>query len=484
MKGRAILKYGDDWFSFSFKDELSKRYKIDKLLNDIEKGEIIFSIQIEIFLKDIEEYNSSIDSPKLVDIESFSKQFIQKAKPLTLQKRWSLFKLMKEMDILLNEYQIDAENIDDYLKYIAVFIQDILNKTKAEELDRFFKIEIPINDLIYKRQRLGIAINSTILNSKIQKLEKELYSLKNTLQLTHNVYSPENKIVQLNFLEENNINVVGSLERTFKNHQDHSDACGLFYQQLRTKKDLDCLLYLKAAKGSQTRTFPSYIGFGTITSRITLREPALQNLRRRTREIISADPGYKLLYIDFSQFEAGILAHLSKDKLLINLYDSDIYKDISEFVNGTDEKRGKAKTLFYRNIYGDKSLEKKEKAYFLQFIDVQKYTRDIIAEAKKKGKIGTDMGNNRIITEDYHIALSHKIQATASLIFKTALIEVDKTIKNVDFILPMHDAALYQCKSIDFEDLKVKISEIFINVFKEYCPSITPKVKEGGFYIS
>lgn len=483
MIGRVILKYGDDWFSFSFEEELSKRYKIDKLLDNIKKGEIIFSIQIGILLKDIEEYNSSIDSPKLVDIESFSKQFIQKAKPLTLQRRWSLFKLMKEMDILLNEYQIDSENIDDYLKYIAVFIQKTLNKVKEEELDRFLKIEIPINNLIYKRQRLGIAINSTILNSKIQVLEKELYSLKNTLQLTHQVYSPENKIVQLNFLEKNNIDVKGSLERTFKNHQDHSDICGLFYQQLRTKKDLDCLLYLKSTKGSQTRTFPSFIGFGTITSRITLREPALQNLRRRTREIISADPGYKLLYIDFSQFEAGILAHLSKDKLLIDLYDLDIYKDISKFVNGTDEKRGRAKTLFYRNMYGDKKLSKKEKAYFSQFKDVQKYTRDIIAEAKGKGKIGTDLGNNRIITEDFHIALSHKIQATASLIFKAALIEVEKTIKNVDFILPMHDAALYQCKPIDFENLKIKISEIFKNEFKKHCPSINPEVKEGNFYI-
>lgn len=483
MIGRVILKYGDDWLSFSFEDELFKRYKINKLLENIKKEEIIFSLQIDIFLKDIKEYNFLIDLPKLVDIESFSKQFIQKAKPLILQKRWSLFKLMKEMDILLDEYQIDAENIDGYLKYIAIFIQDILNKTKAEELERFLEIEIPINNLIYKRQRLGIAINSTIINSKIQILEKELYSLKNTLQLTHQVYSPENKIVQLNFLEKNNIEVKGSLERTFKNHQDQSDICSLFYQQLRVKKDLDCLLYLKSAKGSQKRTFPSYIGFGTITSRITLREPALQNLRRRTREIISADPGYKLLYIDFSQFEAGILAHLSKDKLLTDLYDSDIYKDISSFLNGTDKKRGKAKTLFYRNMYGDKSLSKKEKAYFSKFKGVQKYTNDIIAEVKKKGKIGTDLGNNRIIIEDFHIALSHKVQSTASLIFKTALIEVENTIKNVDFILPMHDAALYQCKPIDFEDLKIKISEIFKNEFKKYCPTINPEVKEGDFYI-
>lgn len=483
MIGRVILKYGENWFSLSFEGDLSKSCQIGELLEDIGKEEIIFSIQIGIFIRDIEEYSSLRYLPKIVDIESFSKQFIQKSKPLSLQSQWSLFKLMKEMGVLSNEYQIDPENIDEYLKYITTFIKDILNKTKEEEWTRFSEIEIPINNLIYKRQRLGIPVNSNILDLKIHDLEKELYSIKNTLQLTYEVYSPENKLVQLKFLEENKINVVGSIERTFKNNQDYSEACGLFYQQLRTKKDLDCLLYLKSTKGSQTRTFPSFIGFGTITSRITLREPALQNLRRRTREIISVDPDYKLLYIDFSQFEAGILADLSKDKLLINLYDSDIYKDISKFVYGSDEKRGESKTLFYRYMYGDKTLFKKEKSYFLQFKEVQKYIKNIIEEAKKNGKISTELGNNRIISEDYHIALSHKIQSTASLIFKSALIEVHKSIENVDFILPMHDAALYQCKSIDYDDLVVRISKIFKNEFKRYCPSITPKVKVGDFYV-
>ena len=87
-----------------------------------------------------------------------------------------------------------------------------------------------------------------------------------------------------------------------------------------------------------------------------MRQPALQNLRKENRDVILPDINMRLLYVDYSQFEAGILASMSKDELLINLYNQDIYNDLAQFVFGDKSKRGDAKVIFYRYMYGDQSM--------------------------------------------------------------------------------------------------------------------------------
>ena len=43
----------------------------------------------------------------------------------------------------------------------------------------------------------------------------------------------------------------------------------------------------------------------------------LQNLKKENRNIIIPSTGKELFYIDYSQFEASILAHCSADKVLL-----------------------------------------------------------------------------------------------------------------------------------------------------------------------
>ena len=102
--------------------------------------------------------------------------------------------------------------------------------------------------------------------------------------------------------------------------------------------------------GGPARCYPVFFGFGTITSRVTVREPSLQNLRKTNRSVISADPKKKLLYVDYSQFEAGILASLSEDPLLISLYNTDIYEDLAHNVLGDASKRADTK-VFILSVY-------------------------------------------------------------------------------------------------------------------------------------
>ena len=482
MKKLIVFYIFENWYCYNIDSKKESILSMQKILQGINKNDRIFSSQVDTFIKEYDNIDKNKDLPDIIDIESYSKQFLQKSKPLENQEKWNLFKLLKEKFIIPSEFRITEENIFDYLGKIAEYLQVISEETSAYEEDRFNDIEIDINRIIYERQRKGINVDVEIAKQKIQLLEEEVYQIKNRLQLEFRIFSPEKIAIQSDWLNSNKISINGSLERTFKNYSDENIVCGLFYELIRIQKDLDCYLDILAYRGGKTKTFPCYFGFGTITSRITLREPGLQNIRKENRSVIQPEPGYEFIYIDYSQFEAGILASLSDDEKLINLYNDDIYSDIALKIYKDKEKREKAKILFYRYMYGDTFKNTIEKRYFSKFVKLQSYKKKIEKEAEKNKLIGTEFGNYRIIDENFTISLSHKIQGTASLIFKKALIRAYQEIPEAEFVLPMHDAALYQISlKHDLEEVTEKLKKIFKDVFKVHCPKINPIVNERSF---
>ncbi|MBF0578130.1 DNA polymerase, partial [Dysgonomonas sp. GY617] len=189
------------------------------------------------------------------------------------------------------------------------------------------------------------------------------------------------------------------------------------------------------------------------------------------------DPEFLTLYIDYTQFEAGILASLSEEDSLIRLYDSDIYLDFAKCILKNDNRQ-EAKIYFYRYMYGDTTLNPTILKYFNKYTKLKKFHELIETELIENKKIGTCDGNFRLILEEdnYHWALSHKIQATASLIFKQALIKVEKEVPEADFLIPMHDGAVYQVDLARYNLSKIKIEKIFTDSFKKICPNIIPRV--------
>ena len=480
----VLYKANDSWHFIQFATKEYKSGDIQEVCKYIKKDDLVYLLQVSDFIREYDNQFPQRKLPTIVEIESFSRQFWQKSKPLETQEKWNLFKFLKENDYLSNEFRIQ-DSIEEYLIFVVDFIEDALNKRKSEELSRFENIEIPINSLIYHRQRIGISIDETIYCNLIQKTEEELYDLKNQLQLRFKIYNPDDVFIQLKILKEEGLEIKGSLWTLFKSRQYSSEICKLLYQMLRAEGDLKALLYLTAQKGGKTRTFPSYHGFGSISSRITLREPALQNLRKKTRKIIKPDEAFEFIYVDYSQFEAGILASLSNDEKLMKLYDADIYEDINLKVWEGKKDRNEAKILFYKYMYGMDMKLSKESNYFKTFTNLNHFKKLIEDEIITTGKVGSSNGNYRILSsEDQSIALSHRIQSEASLIFKESLLKVNKLISEAEFILPMHDAALYQVNTLIFNKKKVeeKIKKVFKDVFAIKCPGISHCVKIKNFY--
>lgn len=485
MKKVVIYKAKDAWHYFQFTTKEYKSGSIQEICSHIKKDELVFLLQVSDFVREFDKEFPHKELPSIVDIESFFKQFSQKSKPLETQNKWNLFKFLKENEYLPKEFRIQ-DSIETYLSFIVDCVEDQFHNKCSEEVLRFEKIEIPINALIYKRQRKGINIDQSIYPELIENTEEELYIIKNQLQLEHEVYAPDDTSTQIKILENEGMEIKGSLLTLFKSRRNNSEVCKLLYQMIRAENDLKALIYLTSNKGGKSRTYPNYHGFGSISSRITLREPALQNIRKKTRKVIKPDDDYEFIYVDYSQFEAGILASLSQDDILMKLYDNDIYEDVNLKVWNGQKDRDEAKILFYKYMYGMELKLTNESKYFKSFIDLTKFKKLVEEGIESYAKVGSSNGNFRILAiEDKAIALSHRIQSEASLIFKEALLKVSKNISEVDFILPMHDAALYQVntKLHDKTKIEEKIKKIFQEIFASKCPGINHLVKIKDFYV-
>ncbi len=414
--------------------------------------------------------------PEIVDMESFEKQMAQEGKDLRQAEKWKMGETLKRHNIPDPDFKLSQQTAKQFLGYMCILYEWMLTE-RPEEKKRFENIETEVNRLIYRRQASGVPVNMTIAADLSADLERKIYQAKNELQLKYRIFDPGNEQWQHKYLKEKGYSLVKSLLFTFKSKRNEDKICSLLYDMIRNQKDFDSLLFMQSHWGGKERAYPKYLGFGTITSRIILREPSFQNLRKTNRKVVVADRFHKLLYIDYSQFEAGILASLSDDNKLIDLYNKDIYEDLANFVYADHQKRSDAKVIFYRYMYGDTSLGMKEQQYFKKFTKLQQYKQDIDKELSKESRVGTKFGNFRVKgNEEVTWALSHVIQATASLIYKNALIRVSKEVERAKFLIPMHDGTVYQIFSLWYEVVKGQVETIYIEEFKKVCPKLNCKV--------
>lgn len=420
--------------------------------------------------------------PIIIDLECLDKQMSQEGKEFREYSKWMAVHALKYHKIIDSDFSLTESTFKLFLEHLTILYSNLFEKDNLEQ-NRFVDLEMRVNTLIYDRQYRGVKINLEVAKERSIEVERKIYNIKNILQIEYNIFVPDSVQQQIAFLSKKGYNIIRSPKNTFKIRRFDDPVCNLFYELMRNEQDLESLIYIQSQWGGQSRTYPTFYGFGTITSRITLRQPSLQNLKKENRPVIVPDKDMQFLYIDYSQFEAGILASLSGDENLIKLYNTDIYVDLAEKVLGSKEKRKEAKIIFYRYMYGDNSLGKEAVDYFNKFEKLKSFMEQIYSDASKHRKVGTTNGNFRYTNgEEYKWALSHVIQSTASLIFKNALVRVFGEITKAEFVIPMHDAALYQIKNSDYEKCKVKIINIYIEEFEKLCPEIKAAVGSESYY--
>ncbi len=275
----------------------------------------------------------------------------------------------------------------------------------------------------------------------------------------------------------------------------------LEYRQLTKLKStyVDALPAL--IRNQSGRVHTTFGQTGTATGRLSSANPNLQNIPIRTelgREIRAAfiaEEGHVLLAADYSQIELRLLAHYSKDKLLVEAFrrGDDIHTLTASQVFGvpplmvTTEHRRAAKVVNFGIVYGlsafglsqNLGIEPSEakkfiEAYFEKYAGVRSFIDATLEQTRRDQKVKTLFGRIRPIPDinsknatqrgfAERTAVNTPLQGTAADLIKLAMIRIDGEIRKRGLksrmTLQVHDELVFEVPEDEVETMKPLIRE-------------------------
>jgi DNA polymerase-1 len=413
----------------------------------------------------------------------------------------------------------------DYLQRLAPPLREQIKEQKLEGV--YEKIDLPLAAVLAGIERIGIRVDpqelaklSKSMEKEVRRLEKEIWKLAGS---EFNVNSP----TQLAEILFDKLNLQPNARRG--KAKARSTAADVL-EELAAQHPLPAKIveYREVAKLKSTyvdalpklihpetgRLHTSFSQTGTATGRLSSSDPNLQNIPIRTelgREIRAAfvaEKGKILLSADYSQIELRIMAHFSKDPVLVEAFRNgeDIHARTAQEVFGvgplaqTAEHRRAAKAINFGIIYGlspfglaqQLGIEQKEaaqfiNAYFTRYRGVKEYLDGIIAETRKSGVAKTLFGRIRPIPEinspQVHLrnfaertALNSPLQGTAADLIKMAMINIDQRLGEekleAKMILQVHDELLFEAPTRERVRLEKLVKEEMEGVHKLAVPIV------------
>ena len=401
-------------------------------------------------------------------------------------------------------------------------------QVEEKQLDRVYEtIDLPLSRVLADMERAGVRVDRKALDAMSQTMEKEVRRLeKESWELAgqeFNVNSP----TQLAEILFDQLNLQTSARRS--KAKARSTAVDVL-EQLKAQHPLPgkIIEYREVAKLKSTyvdtlpklihpetqRLHTSFSQTTAATGRLSSSDPNLQNIPIRTelgrqiRAAFVAEKGRVLLSADYSQIELRIMAHFSKDPVLVEAFrgGEDIHARTAQEVFGvgplaqTAEHRRAAKAINFGIIYGlspfglaqQLSIEQKEaaqfiSAYFSRYRGVKEYLDRILTETRRTGEAKTLFGRIRPIPEitspqiqlrnfAERTALNSPLQGTAADLIKLAMISIDKRLREEKFgarmILQVHDELLFEVQKEETKALEKLVREEMEGVYELDVPLV------------
>ncbi len=376
------------------------------------------------------------------------------------------------------------------------------------------QIEAPLLPVLAAMEEEGIELDAGVLAEMSRRLERDAGALAEEIFAlageSFNILSPQQLGVVL--FEHMGLPAPGRTRKTKKYktgadvleqlaRQGHeAPAKVLQYRELTKLKStyVDALPHLVAADG---RLHTRYHQAVAATGRLSSHDPNLQNIPIRTdigrqvRRAFRARDGYRLLVADYSQIELRVLAHISDDEALVDIFrhGGDIHRSTAATVFGvapalvTDEQRRASKTINFGIIYGMSAFGLARalgiargdaqafiEAYFERFPGVRAYTEQTLSSAEETLQVETLYGRvryipdiksrNRAVRENARrMAVNARIQGTAADLLKLAMIAVDRRLRSelgaARLLLTVHDELVLEAPSEAIDDLSALVRE-------------------------
>ena len=405
-------------------------------------------------------------------------------------------------------------------------LQKLLKENK-KLLKVYKEIEIPSMQALIEVERNGVLIDSKILQKQSHEIGEQLINLEKEAFILadqpFNLSSPKQlreilfEKLKIKPLKKTPTGTPSTSEEVLQAlAQDYPlPKLILEHRSLSKLKNTYTDKLPKMINQDTGRVHTSYNQAVAITGRLASSDPNLQNIPIRTpegrkvREAFIAPKGSKILSADYSQIELRIMAHLSKDKRLIQAFknNEDIHRiTAAEIFNTsldtiTKEQRRYAKVINFGLIYGmgpfslAKNLNIERSAaqnyierYFTQYPSVKKYMEDAKQFAREKGFVETHFGRRLWLPEingtngitragAERAAINGPMQGTAADLIKLAMIEVHNWIKkepNIKgkMIMQVHDELVFEVPENEVETFKKMIPDLMEKVASLSVPLI------------
>jgi DNA polymerase I len=385
---------------------------------------------------------------------------------------------------------------------------------EAGLLKLYEEIDLPLVPVLARMEHAGVKIDRAALAEMSSRLEREIDAKAKEIYqhagIEFNISSPK----QLGDVLFNQLNLpkpvkygkgktistaVDVLEGLAESHD--VPRMVLEYRQLTKLKStyVDALpALLNPASGRLHTTFGQT---GTATGRLSSANPNLQNtpirteLGREIRAAFTAEPGHVLLAADYSQIELRLLAHFSKDPLLVEAYrrGDDIHTLTASQVFGvpplmvTPDHRRQAKVVNFGIVYGLSAFglsqnlgiepgEAKQfiNAYFERYGGVRAFIDRTLEEARREGKVKTLFGRVRPIPDinsknanlrgfAERTAVNTPLQGTAADLIKIAMIRIDAALRKRGLksrmTLQVHDELVFEVPEAEIEVMRTLVRE-------------------------
>jgi len=386
----------------------------------------------------------------------------------------------------------------------------------------FCEIEMPLSHVLAVMERHGISLDVGMLRALGTDVEKRLHAIEDDVRATTgtdvNLGSPK----QLQELLFEKLQLPAT-KRTKTGFSVDADVL----EELAPLNPIAAKILehrtLSKLKGTYIDTLPALIDPRTgrlhtsyrqtiaATGRLSSVEPNLQNVPIRTelgreiRRAFRAEPGHQLVVGDYSQIELRVLAHLSKDPVLIDAFqrDQDIHRRtviemFGEAKADDPQLRSVAKMINYGIAYGlsDFGLAQRlgiERADARRYIDsymktyhvMAAYVDGLIQQAYREGGSRTLLGRFRPLPElqsrnrmlrsaGERMARNTPIQGAAADLLKLAMIKVqdllDREAPDVRMLLTVHDELVLEAPERKAQSIGMRLRDVMEGVLPLAVP--------------
>jgi DNA polymerase-1 len=421
---------------------------------------------------------------------------------------------LRRFNLRLNPLQTDndlAEAADVTGRLTAALRTEV----KQAGLTKLYEeIDLPLVPVLARMEQAGVKIDTTALAKMSSELEREItIKAKEICDIAgceFNIGSPK----QLGDVLFNRMNLPKPVKygkgRTISTAVDVLETLAEDYPIARMVLDYRQLTKLKSTyvdtlpaliNPSTGRLHTTFGQTGTATGRLSSANPNLQNIPIRTelgrgiRAAFIAEPGHVLLTADYSQIELRLLAHFSRDPLLVEAYrrGDDIHTLTASQVFGvpplmvTPDHRRQAKVVNFGIVYGlspfglsqNLGIEPAEAKqfianYFEQYKGVRTFIDKTLEEARRDLKVRTLHGRIRPIPDinsknanqrgfAERTAVNTPLQGTAADLIKVAMIRIDDALQERKLksrmTLQVHDELVFEVPEEEVEVIQPLVRE-------------------------